>query len=115
MTFEAPPDPITSVPSMICTSNGADTASHPASGALTFGNENTTAVAAPASTVTVRSAEPVSLVTVTLCWAAVNSSSATGERPTGRPSMLTCAPGGSVTTDMRPTTTTGSVTFISKY
>lgn len=95
-------------------SNGAAMASHPPTGPLTLGSENITEAVPPAVTVMVRSAEPVSLVTVTLWSAGVKSVTVIGDVPRALPSTETRAPGGSVTTDTRPTTTAGSAGFISK-
>ena len=58
--------PMTSSFSTTSTSNGAEIESHPPTGPETFGSENMTDAVLPAATVTVRSTEPASLVTVTL-------------------------------------------------
>src|SRR5690242_4859451 len=97
MTFDALPVPTTESPSSTCTSKGDAMVIQPASGDDAFGSENTTAVVAPASTVTVRSDDPVSLLTATLCSDGDTPVSVNGVVPRIWPSRWTRAPLGSVT------------------
>src|SRR5438876_5984911 len=102
MIFDALPVPTTVPPSSTCTSNGADTVTQPAIGAETFGSEKTTEVVAPESTPMVRSAEPASVATDTLCSTGVRSDNVSGELPRNCPSTYTRAPDGSVATVILP-------------
>src|SRR6187399_3107566 len=102
MIFAALPVPTMLAPSLTWTSNGAATATHPAIGDDVFGSANTTAVVVPEVTATVRSAEPLAPMTRTLWSAETRSFNASGETPRTLPSTSTCAPTGSVTTEMPP-------------
>src|SRR5438309_8268639 len=70
-----PLDPMTSLFSLISTSNGDAIESHPPIGPVAFASENITDAVPPAETTTLRSADPVSFRTVTMCSSAVRSRS----------------------------------------
>jgi hypothetical protein len=78
------------------------TATHPATGFVGRGSENTTSVMTPFDTAIVRCATPLSETTVMRCSAAASPSITTGDTPRGRPSTSTRAPAGSVTIESRP-------------
>jgi len=90
------------------TSSGVAIESHPPTGPETLGSKNVRDAVRPAVTITRRSAEPASLVTVTVCSSAARSGTVSGDVPRNWPSMKTRAPGGSVTTDTPPRTGTPS-------
>src|SRR5262249_3777262 len=105
----APLMPTTSSRSTTSTGNGDATVTHPATGAVGRGIENTTSVTTPFDTAIVRWATPLSDITVIRCSAAASPSITTGDRPCGRPSTSTLAPAGSVTIDSRPAAVRDSI------